>query len=60
MKKSTTIFYFGAIIITFIMMFIHIRLMYITDEFKHFVCFFLWMIIGSGLILLFNHKSSSN
>ena len=60
MKNSTALIYIGAIIATFIGMFIHIRLMIITNEFEHFVCFFLWMVIGGGLVLLFNHKLEKN
>lgn len=58
MKNSTMLMYMGAIITTFVGMLIHVRLMIITDEFIHFVCFFLWMVTSGCLVLLFNHKMS--
>ena len=56
MKKSELLMYYGAIIGTFLGMIIHIRLMIDTDEFIHLVCFLLWLIISSCLIIVFNHK----
>lgn len=48
--------YYGAIICTFLGMIIHIRFMFITSEFIHLVCFLLWLVISSCLIIIFNHK----
>ena len=60
MKNSTMLFYFGSIILSFVMMFVHIRFMITTNEFKHFICLLLWVVICGCLVLLFNRKSSSN
>lgn len=56
MTTSKLLMYYGSIIITFLGMIIHIRLMIDTNEFIHLVCFLLWMIMSSCLIIIFNHK----
>ena len=56
MKKSTILMYYLGIIGTFLGMIIHIRYMIDTNEFIHLVCFLLWMIICSCLVIIFNHK----
>ena len=56
MSNSKSLMYFGAIIGTFLGMLIHINLMIETNEFVHFVCFLLWMIMNVCLVLIFKHK----
>lgn len=52
MKNSEILTYFGFIIFSFIGMFIHIRLMIITDKPLHFFCFLLWMVICICLVTI--------
>ena len=56
MKNSTMLKYVGSFIGTLIGMIIHINLMIETDEFIHFVCFFLWMIMSGCIVLILNHR----
>lgn len=53
LKKSLL---FGGVIISFIGILYHVIQMISTNEFVHFVCFFLWMVIGGGLVLWFGHE----
>ena len=48
--------YVGSFVVTLIAMLIHITLMFETNDFVHFVCFFLWMIISSGIVFIVNHE----
>ena len=60
MKNSTALMYLGALAITFIGMIVHINLMIETSDIIHLVCFSLWFIICSGLVLIFKHKLRHN
>ena len=53
LKKSLL---FGGVIISFIGIIYHVTQMISTNEFVHFVCFFLWMVISGGLVLWFGHE----
>jgi hypothetical protein len=55
LKKSLL---FGGVIISFIGILYHVIQMISTNEFVHFVCFFLWMIISGGLVLWFGHEEN--
>lgn len=56
MSNSKMFMYVGSFVVTLIAMLIHITLMIETNEFVHFVCFFLWMIISSGIVFIVNHE----
>lgn len=56
MSNSKMFMYVGSFVVTLIAMLIHITLMFETNEFVHFVCFFLWMIISSGIVFIVNHE----
>ena len=56
MKNSTALMYLGSIIITFVGMIIHANLMIETSKPIHLVCFFLWIVMCSCLVLIFKHK----
>jgi hypothetical protein len=55
LKKSLL---FGGVIISFIGILYHVIQMISTNEFVHFVCFFLWMVISGGLVLWFGHEEN--
>lgn len=55
LKKSLL---FGGVITSFIGIIYHVTMMVSTDKFIHFVCFFLWMVIGGGLVLWFGHEEN--
>ena len=56
MKNSTALMYLGSIIITFLGMLIHAKLMIETNEPIHLLCFSLWLVMCSCLVLIFKHK----
>ena len=55
LKKSLL---FGGVITSFVGILYHVIQMISTNEFVHFVCFFLWMIISGGLVLWFSHEEN--
>ena len=55
LKKSLL---FGGVIISFVGILYHVIQMISTNEFVHFVCFFLWMVISGGLVLWFGHEEN--
>ena len=55
LKKSLL---FGGVITSFVGIIYHVTQMISTNEFVHFVCFFLWMVIGGGLVLWFGHEEN--
>jgi hypothetical protein len=55
LKKSLL---FGGVITSFVGILYHVIQMISTNEFFHFVCFFLWMVIGGGLVLWFSHEEN--
>jgi hypothetical protein len=55
LKKSLL---FGGVITSFIGILYHVIQMTSTNEFYHFVCFFLWMVIGGCLVLWFSHEEN--
>jgi hypothetical protein len=59
MTNSKMLMFMGAIVGTFIGMIIHINLMIETSEFIHFVCFLLWLVICSGLVIIFKHETEN-
>lgn len=56
MSNSKMLLLIGAILVTFFGMLIHIVQMFETNEFVHFVCFFLWLVICGGLIIIYNYE----
>ena len=55
LKKSLL---FGGVITSFVGILYHVIQMISTNEFVHFVCFFLWMVISGGLVLWFGHEEN--
>ena len=55
LKKSLL---FGGVILSFVGIIYHVFKMISTNEFEHFVCFFLWMVIGGCLVLWFGHEEN--
>jgi hypothetical protein len=60
MKNSKALMYVLGIVGSVVAMLIHIRIMIDTGSLIHFMCFWLWFIICSGLIILFRHELENN
>jgi hypothetical protein len=56
MTKGRFYLLFTSVIISFIGMIAHINYMLVTNEFIHFVCFLLWVVVGGCLILVFDYE----